>query len=225
MPQKGRVQATRRRPRGRKAREVVLRNPSNPMPDRFVTHMKYSTLVTLTTSGIGIPAYWAFRMNSIFDPDLSGTGHQPLSHDEFTPFYTKYTVTGMSYVVTFSNQSTTESVDVVVVQRPNSNATTVIDTAMESAFSQKGVIGPEVGGNAIRVFRGNASIAKVRGVPAFKVLNDNDYSALIGANPVTVPTLQIFAMDQPGTVVTTIYARVELTYHVQLYDRKVLTQS
>lgn len=36
--------------------------------------------------------YHLFRANGIFDPDVTGTGHQPLYRDQVADLYTNYTV-------------------------------------------------------------------------------------------------------------------------------------
>lgn len=39
-----------------------------------------------------IPVFWSYRINSIFDPDYSATGHQPMYHDQYAQLYTQYRV-------------------------------------------------------------------------------------------------------------------------------------
>lgn len=195
------------------------------MPDRFFTSLNYNQLNAITALGLGVPALQSFRVNSLFDPDLTGVGHQPLGHDEFTPFYTKYTVTGIRYAVTFSNQSTTDYADVAIALRPNTNGYGTMSTVLESSYVQRAVLGPESGAGNIKTLRGTITIAKIRGVPANKVLDENDYSALIGANPVLVPTLQIYVENQNTAAAITVNARTDITYFVQFYDRRVITQS
>jgi len=217
--------APRRRTYKRRTRKTVAVSRSSPIPDKFMTKMRYSSLQSMTTAGIGIPATYSFRMNSIFDPDLSGVGHQPLGHDELTPLYTKYNVTGCSYIVTFTNQSATDYADIAVALRPNTNGWATMSTVLESAYVKRGVLGPESGSRNIRVIRGYCSIAKIRGVAKDKIRDENDYSALIGANPTLTPTLQIYFENQNVANPITVNFRVELIYYVSLYDRKVLTQS
>jgi hypothetical protein len=195
------------------------------MPDRFYTSLNYNQLNAITTAGVGVPSLQSFRMNSIFDPDLTGVGHQPLGHDEFTPFYTKYTVTGIRYAVTYSNQSTTDYADVAVCLRPNTNGYGTMSTVLESSYVQRAVLGPEGGANNIRTIRGTCTVAKIRGVPTQKVINENEYSAQIGANPVLQPTLQIYVENQNTAAAITVNVRTDITYFVQLYDRRIITQS
>ena len=45
---------------------------------------------------------YVFRMNSIFDPDFTGTGHQPLWHDTYSTIYETYRVLGAKLTITFA---------------------------------------------------------------------------------------------------------------------------
>lgn len=53
--------------------------------------------------GLGGIADTVFRANSVYDPDYTGTGHQPLSHDQWGQLYHKFTVMGSKVRVFFQN--------------------------------------------------------------------------------------------------------------------------
>jgi len=46
------------------------------------------------TSGAGTPSYYYFSCNGMYDPNITGTGHQPLYFDQMTVLYDHYTVIG-----------------------------------------------------------------------------------------------------------------------------------
>lgn len=53
---------------------------------------RYSTLIRLDASTGGVSGH-IFSANGMYDPDISGTGHQPLGYDQFMgTFYNHYTV-------------------------------------------------------------------------------------------------------------------------------------
>lgn len=72
-------------------RGVVSVQHSPAMSDKQLVKMRYAEVVSLN-AGIGTSASWLFRANSIFDPDYSGVGHQPMGHDEWATFYGHYVV-------------------------------------------------------------------------------------------------------------------------------------
>jgi hypothetical protein len=44
-----------------------------------------------------------YASNSIFDPNLTATGHQPLSHDQWSQFYQHYLVMGSKITIKVLN--------------------------------------------------------------------------------------------------------------------------
>lgn len=76
--------------RQRRLRTIALR-PG--FPSEKIVRMRYSQHITLNP---GLASYdkYTFRANSIFDPDWSGAGHQPLGHDQWQTFYKNYVVIG-----------------------------------------------------------------------------------------------------------------------------------
>ncbi len=55
------------------------------------TTLRYVDSVKLTNT-TGALAEYDFRANSIYDPDYSGVGHQPLGRDQFANIYNYYVV-------------------------------------------------------------------------------------------------------------------------------------
>lgn len=71
----------------------------DPFPAVSYATMRYSTSISLNPT-IGTPANWLFRANSLFDPDYSGTGHQPYGFDIYALIYDYYEV--MDSVITMT---------------------------------------------------------------------------------------------------------------------------
>lgn len=67
-------------------------------PNVAYVKMKYSTTINLDAA-TGSVNSWMFRANSIFDPDYSGTGHQPSLHDTYATLYRHYEVLSSRIVV------------------------------------------------------------------------------------------------------------------------------
>jgi len=234
MPKKyGRKKRTyKRRPmrkfgrrRGYRANAVVSR--SSPLPDRFFTRLKYSDAYTITYTGFQTPVHYVFNVNSIYDPNYSGLGHQPYCHDQFQALYNRYRVYGCKYQVTFSNTSTTDYSEASVVLRPNNINLTNQQTVRENPYCvHKITLAPEGSGRSTTTVRGYASVSKLRGVSKRAVSTENDYAALMGSTPNIVPTIQIYHYNatNAGTA-SPLYFRIDLEYYTCFYDRKNLSQS
>jgi len=61
--------------------------------------MRYVEQVSINP-GIGSTSGYAYRANSIYDPNYSGVGHQPMGHDQWANFYNHYVVIGSRIKVT-----------------------------------------------------------------------------------------------------------------------------
>lgn len=91
-------------------------------PNQVKVRLKYVDTILLT-SNVGAPSSHTFRMNSLFDPDLTGTGHQPYGFDQWSPLYTTYTVVGAKLRADWSPVSQS---DITAVRGPW-NVLTVTD--------------------------------------------------------------------------------------------------
>lgn len=97
----------RRRLNGRRSRGA-LRIRKNPRMSRFKRYasigstlgafpprktvaLRYVQTLTLNATS-GASATNVFRANSVFDPDFTGTGHQPMFHDIYSQIYGQYKV-------------------------------------------------------------------------------------------------------------------------------------
>lgn len=225
VPRKKTNYRRRRRYTRRSLRANVLVSKTSPLPDRFFTKMKYSGLHGLTYTGLGVPAVYQYRCQSIFDPDISGVGHQPLSHDQFALLYNRYRVYGVKWTCTFVNQDTAQQFDIFALVRPNPNAPTVTETILESPFVYKGILGVE-SGQGVKTFRGYVSNAKILGISKAQHRMDDLNQAFFGVNPVSQGPVITFGVTNLNVAAAgTVNIRVDLEYYVECFDRKIFTQS
>ena len=73
----------------RRARTVMTKGVSL-IPDRYMCKLKYSE--SYAFPGVASLETFELRGNSINDPNLTGSGHQPLGHTELASLYNKYRV-------------------------------------------------------------------------------------------------------------------------------------
>lgn len=90
---------TKKRRRRKKTRSRVPRAPkqidfSLGFPQKAKCVHRYVDTITLDPASSLTLAYHTFYANSMFDPDLSGGGHQPKLYDELGVYYRKSTVIG-----------------------------------------------------------------------------------------------------------------------------------
>ena len=95
--------------RGRVPRTIVIkpRIPLNGVQNTEIIKLRYCTQVSIP-GGAGHGSY-QFRANSLYDPDLSGVGHQPMGFDEMSARYLHYQVLGSRIKVSPIINGTTTS--------------------------------------------------------------------------------------------------------------------
>lgn len=82
----------------------IPRQMPSLMPDQFVTKLRYFTNFTLTPTG-GTVASRAFSANGLWDPDVSGIGHQPRGFDQLMSIYRHYNVTKCEMKASYDHDS------------------------------------------------------------------------------------------------------------------------
>jgi len=194
--------------------------------DSQIVKLKYGDRFTLD-AGAATPALYVFRANSIYDPNYTGTGHQPLSHDEWSVFYNHYIVIGAKIKVTFmarSASSVTGPALCSVSLHAGATSSTASDTAIiENAKNAWGFCGGVYS-------KSHLNLTKTYSPKTFfgkKVIQVGDTSgAQFGANPAEEAYWHIHVAGQDGVAnPDAIDCVVQINYIVRLSERKSLNQS
>lgn len=74
----------------------------------YTCKLTYTDKIELSPAG-GSTNYYTFRANGPYDPDYSGTGHQPRYWDLVTPGWKEYTVLGSKITVQFLPSTASDS--------------------------------------------------------------------------------------------------------------------
>lgn len=214
----------RRAKRSRNTRTVAIQRTPG-IADATKVKLKYTEVITLTTNASTIPTYNLFSANSLYDPNYTGAGHQPLGFDEWmgtsatTGFYNQYIVFGMSYRVTFVNTSATYTAQVAVVKKPNEVVSTNMNTVAEKAYSQTRLLSTSTASFSRCVVKGYVPCAKIAGLTAEQWRVEDNYRGSWGSNPtLRIPMLHIYACN-PDSISTTVKVQVDLMFYATLCDR------
>lgn len=199
-------------------------------PKTLRTVIRYSSEVIIPAIGVTPAASWyAFRANSIYDPDMTGIGHQPMGRDIFDQVYKTYTVLGSKCKVTYSPASSANGA-VIVGLRIEDNA------AGLPAITASGLM--EQGGGKYKVLNTN-TLSGYAGFPptltayfspkkyfGVKDVCDNpDLSADQGGNPSKAAYYLIWqATDLPDTI-DAMRVLVSIDYIVEFSEPKDIAQS
>lgn len=178
--------AKRRRRSYRRRRNTALSVQRQPaFSNQQVVFMRYVATVSINPN-IGATGEHQFRANSIFDPDYTGVGHQPMGRDEWATFYDHYTVLGCSIRATFLSQGTANNQNIFVggiLLDDDSGLISNIATVLEQGKARYAFIGNSDSGNSIKTVRHYYNPRKFFGVKDMK-----DNRDMLGADMSTNPS-------------------------------------
>lgn len=90
--------------RRRTPRYRVPRAKFTGMGRKIVAKLRYVDFISINAPAAGVAAH-VFRANGLYDPDVTGTGHQPIGFDEFMARYNHYCVLGAKIKVQYMPSS------------------------------------------------------------------------------------------------------------------------
>jgi len=143
-------------------------------PDRIMVKLPYETTVQLTGA---ITVDHIMNTNSLFDPDRTGAGHQPMGFDTWSVIYNRYLVYGVSYDIEYVNTNAT-NVDFVGVVFSNDTTSLTASNCLEQSRGTNRLCGPVSSSKSVVSIKGYASNATITGVSKSKYNIDDTYGQL-----------------------------------------------
>lgn len=172
--------------------------------------MRYNDGITIDP-GVGFIGAHVFRANSIFDPDFTGVGHQPMGHDTWATLYEHYTVVGAKITCTFYSTTTgagTGNANAGVAIRDESAVEVNPQVAIENGRMAYRPIGTQDGSRAITKITKKWSRKKW-----FKGPRVMPQGAFFGNNPTEVAYFHINIMPAISSQnIAPIYVSVVVDY-------------
>lgn len=190
-------------------------NNTTGIPDKTRVNLQYSDIINVNP---GLPrATYIMRGNSLYDPDFTGTGHQPLYFDQYMALYSKYRVLGSRIKVTFINNQGSSSAVLALVpstepvilttyhgirEIPRAKATAPIPVAARYPFSL-------TSSSTTRVMCGLSSAEQW----------DEDWSGTSTTNPNQIWYWLIYTQTADNTANDVGQLQIDLVYDCVFYDK------
>jgi len=204
----------------------VPRAVGTVLPNRLNARLEYWDYQSLDPSAGAFGTY-VFCPSSLYDPNYTGVGHQPMGFDQLAAVYAHYAVTKCKITVSFSPTSVTTIPYVVGILKSHDNGSA---GPWAKVLEQgPGVCTYELlsGGTNIPCSRPNLSLTYSAAKDAGVVdLVDSDLSAGVGSSPVDNYYFVIFiqaadlSADPPWTALT-----VHMEFDALFYAKQQLVQS
>lgn len=205
--------------KGRKMTISALKS-LGPIPARYITKHKYSTAMVLSS---GNSYSWLFNLNSLYDPDRTGVGHQPYGYDQLATLYNRYRVIKCSYTIN-GIQSDTPGASIRIAAQPSNDIISYSDLSSMVESPRTKFICQGSAGSPLKTLHGWSYIPSLMGRNKAQYMADDRYSADVGSSPQEYAILQIKGATSVDTGAS-INVMVTLEYTTEWYDIKQLNQS
>lgn len=192
-------------------------------PQRMLAKLVYFDSGQLANS-LGVFQIQQFNLNSLFDPDRSGIGTQPLGRDQWAIWYNRYRVYKVDYIITLVNLDPDQPANVGII---NANGIPVFTD--NGVYEQPGAyvkqLSPRDGGLSRQEIRGSVYLPRLNGKTPSAYRANDDTQALMSANPSEILTQSIVASPTLSGSEVNISYSVKYVYHCELFDPNTILKS
>lgn len=185
-----------------------------------MTRMRYCDTYPITSTG-GVIAKQVFRVNDCFDPDFTGSGHQPLYRDNFATLYDFYVVPSARIKVTICNTGNVPAHCGVLLDDDTTTSTSY-SVLLEQNNGKHHLLPAQAGSLSSHTFTMNFNAQKMFGWDPTKVLSAK---TLWANSPTIVAALLSWAQPVDLTSTVTYYASIEIDMDVMCCDLTTPTSS
>lgn len=197
---------------------------NNPVPKTWKFNLRYFENHLSINPGVGGTSdEYVFSANGLYDPNISGTGHQPLGFDQLMAMYDHYTVIASSITVFARNADATYGQFMGV--RASDNATESVDPE-EIVENGRCAYRPlNQGGQANDQCTVNygLNVSKFMGRP--NIMSEDELRGSISANPADQCYFKVFGFPDQAVDSGTIVFAVQIDYVAVFTEPKLLSTS
>lgn len=155
------------------------------VPKKMLKTFNYSEKVTMNAPLGGATASYFYSCNSLYDPNRSAAGHQPLGFDQYLGIlYDHYVVIGAKITVTWMAQDATlpgANIICAILTRDTNTSTSDITQAIEQGRTTYGFLGSADGRNSTLSLTQKVNPAKWLG--RSNPLSDPQLKGSVAGNP------------------------------------------
>jgi len=199
--------------------QALYSNRENTLITGFEPH-KYFTFKYVgffsASSPLGNTSQQIMNLNSLFDPDRTGTGHQPYFYDQASSIYNRYRVLRTRYKVTFAPANNPILACVVPINGILAGSVTTL-ALFETAAENPRAVSSTVGIATPFIVQGDISLNDLNGCAVNEYLADDRFEALVTSSPAEAMTLYAVTYN-PNAVTVLISITIELDFEADLHD-------
>lgn len=192
-----------------------------PVPEAYLTKLRYTGHINLIPSSANLVTWYTFK-NSLFDPDETSIGHQPLWRDQFATMYQKYRCYGMKYRFLIQNTNTQQLAEAYILYKDDLVFDTNPDLVRERSGAKRYTLGTAQ--TRPTIIKGYMPSNKAYGISKGQWLHDDSYEADWGATPFK-PSYLCLGVSTMNAGGATFNVCCDIVLYAKMFDRINVTQS
>lgn len=197
---------------------TVLRYNDFLIPDDYFCHFKYVESSLVLFNG-GVAVLYAFAGNDLFDPNVTGTGHQPLGFDQMMALYKRFRVHSSKIKVSLVYQ--TQGTQMSITPSQSAAAPASMAVAMEQPYNKYTNWYAGIGTGA--QLENDISTREITGIESIN--QDDQFAGSSTASPARLWYWVLNTEVFDGSTAGILRVNVCIDYYVELFDRVSLAQS
>lgn len=206
----------RRRVKRSKA-QVTVNRALSPIPQRFITKLKYGDYVSTDATG-----QYKFNLNSLWDPNRTGVGGQPYSFDTMATLYNRYRVISCGWRIQCMRDSAGIAIQLGGV--PSNEDLTISSMSQLRELPRAKYILQNPGAQVVTL-KGKSYLPSLVGRTKAQYMADDSYQAQVTGSPGELCILNLLTTNNTDSIAGLISIQVLLEYTVEFFDVKTLGRS
>jgi len=185
---------------------------------RMIVTLRYHDVISMSSLTAGSVGSWSFRPNGPFDPDRTGTGHQPNGYDKLASDYLRYLPLSTRYKILVPVLSDTFQLTCAPYNGvfPTVNTVQSFNDLSELPFAHWSCLSYSGGGPPVK-FTGNINLRSLNGASEFEYYGDDRFASTFSTNPTEAFDL-VFAAYNTGGISGVVKFAIILDYTLEIID-------
>lgn len=197
---------------------TIVRNPTFLGP-AVQMDLVYATTISLDPS-VATVAYHTFALNGMYDPDITGTGHQPRGFDQIMLLYRKYQVTKCHVEALAQHVDTNQTYALAMYPDAASTAPSSVENVLERnavvwQYCASAVAG--AGGESTALQMDVDVVRFMGGHP--KGGSDLDFRGTSSANPSQLAYFHLVGWSPDAADIAKAYVTVRIVFTATFYQQ------
>lgn len=177
---------------------------------------------SLNPGAAGVTAAHIFAANGLYDPNVTGTGHQPMGYDQMMLFFVRYNVVSAKIFLSFKNSDTTEPMLCGVYKSDATTIPTDPKVIVENGLGVYTLLSEAGAGDDKASMELYIDLRKFFG----PMYNDADFSADESSNPLQMAYFQVWAATQSvSSDGGNVFCSARIEYYTNFYEPKQVSLS